>query len=103
LLRLIRHTVHAQLIVGTKTGYETVTINRGKLESVSATSITLKRPDGPTVIESIGSSTRFRGLKESKLAAGDRVVTVQVGGATVLIGALPPKAAAGGSTSGTKA
>jgi hypothetical protein len=100
LLRLLRHTVHAQLIVGTKHGYETVILDRGTLESVSATSITIQRPDGPMVTESIGSSTRFRGLPESKLAKGDRVITAQINGiAAVVVGALPPKPAAGGTSS----
>jgi hypothetical protein len=92
--RLVRHTVHAQLVVKTKNGYETVIVNRGTLESVSATSLTLKRPDGLVITTHISSSTRFRGVSESKLAAGDRVVTVQIGGADVLVGALPPKASA---------
>jgi len=99
LLRLIRHTVHAQLIVGTKHGYETVILDRGTLESVSATSITLKRPDGPMVTEAIGSKTRFRGLPEAQLAKGDRVIAAQINGTAVVIGALPPKPDAGGTSS----
>jgi hypothetical protein len=91
LVRLARHTVHAQLIVKTKNGYETVIVNKGTLEKVSATSITLKRPDGPVITTYISSSTRFRGLPESELAAGDRVVTVQIGRTDILVGALPPK------------
>jgi len=99
LLRLLRHTVHAQLIVRTKHGYETVILDRGTLESVSATSITIHRPDGPMVTESISASTRFRGLPESKLAKGDRVVTAQINGTAVVVGALPPKPAGGGTSS----
>jgi hypothetical protein len=98
-LRLIRHTVHAQLIVRTKHGYETVTIDRGTLETVSTTSITIKRPDGPVVSAAISTSTRFRGLAESRLGTGDRVLLVQTGGTAVLIGALPPKTSATVSSS----
>ncbi|HLN05479.1 MAG TPA: hypothetical protein VK217_04330 [Acidimicrobiales bacterium] len=103
LLGLFRHTVHAELIVGTKYGYETVIIDRGTLDTVSSTSITITRPDGPMVTASIGTSTRFRGLLESKLAAGDRVVLVQIGGRAVLVGALPPVPSASASSGASAA
>ena len=92
--KLVRHTVHANLIVKTPSGFKTVDIDRGKLTSVSSTAISLTRPDGPTVSATITSSTKFIGLPESKLAAGDGVVVVQTGGNAVLIGARLPKATA---------
>lgn len=95
LRQLLRRTVHAQLVVRTKTGWETLDIDRGSLQSVSMTSITIKRPDGPTVTASVSSSTRFRGLPESGLARGDRVILVQTGGTAVVVGARAPRAATG--------
>lgn len=92
--KLVRHTVHADLIVKTPTGFKTVDIDRGKLTSVSSTSISLTRPDGPSVTATITSSTKFIGIPESKLAAGDRVLVVQTGGNAVLVGARLPKASA---------
>ncbi|MGH9170028.1 MAG: hypothetical protein ACRD0Z_04040 [Acidimicrobiales bacterium] len=94
--RLARHTVHATLIVHTGHGYQTIDIDRGTLSTDSSNSISIVRPDGPPVSATITSSTKFRGLAESKLAKDDRVVLVQGSGhKAIVVWARPPAAAKG--------
>ncbi len=100
---LVRRTVHAELVVRTRRGFETIDIDRGTLTNVSATSISIVRPDGPTVTATISSSTAFRGLPESSLAKGDRVVVVQHAGTALLIGARRPAAITGATSSASGA
>jgi hypothetical protein len=88
---LVRHTVHAQLIVHTKSGYQTIEIDKGKLVSDSATTITIVRPDGPTVSATVTSSTKFYGLKESQLAPGDGVALVQGAGKAIFVASRTPR------------
>ena len=88
---LLRHTIHADLIVRTKSGFRTLEIDRGKLTTVSSGTIQITRPDHVAVSAAITSSTRFFGLQESQLAKGDRVIVIQSGGDALDIGALPPR------------
>ena len=88
--RLIRHTIHAQLIVHTKKGFETIDIDKGKLTTDSSTTITITRADGASVSATITSSTKFVGLKESKLGTGDGVILVQHGGDALYVAARAP-------------
>jgi hypothetical protein len=90
---LARHTVHAQLVVDTKKGYVTIDIDRGKLTTASSSTITIKRPDGPSVSATITSKTKFIGLTESQLAPGDGVVLVQHGGYALYVAARAPTSA----------
>lgn len=83
--RLARRAVHAEVIVKTKTGYKTYDIDRGTLNSVSTSSISITRPDGPTVTANVNGQTKFRGKSESQLAKGDEVVVVQTGGTAVSV------------------
>jgi hypothetical protein len=102
LRRLLGRTDHASLTVRGKGGsWVTVTLDRGTVKSISATSITIVRPDGGTVTAPITSSTKFRRATESSLAAGDKVVVVQEAGTTrFVIGLGKP---AGGSSAGAPA
>ena len=84
LIRLARHTVHAQLIVDTKKGFETIDIDKGKLVSDSSGTITIMRLDGPSVSATVTSSTRFFGIQPAKLVAGDRVLLVSGSGGHAL-------------------
>jgi hypothetical protein len=79
--RLLRRSVHASFVVkeGSK-GYVTVTLDKGKVQSVSTTSITVLRADGVTVTTGVTSTTKFLRTTESTLTAGERVVLVEVGG-----------------------
>lgn len=90
---LARHTIHAQLIVHTKKGFETIDIDRGKLKTDSSTTITIVRADHANVSATITSSTKFLGLKESQLATGDGVVLVQHGGYALYVAARAPATA----------
>jgi len=87
---LARHTVHAELIVHTSSGYKTVDVDRGKLTAGNTKVLTIQRPDGPSVSADITSSTKFRGLPESKLRKGDTVVIVQTGGNAIVVWSRPP-------------
>ena len=87
---LARHTVHAQLIVSTKNGYKTIEIDKGKLQSVSSATITIVRPDGPSVSATLTSTTKYFGLKESQLAPGDGVVLVQGAGNALYVASRAP-------------
>jgi hypothetical protein len=82
LRRLLGRAVHATFVIPTKSGNVTVTLDRGAIQSISSTSITILRKDGVTVTDPISSSTKFLRASESSLAAGDHVVLVQVGGTT---------------------
>lgn len=91
LRRLLRRGVHADIIVRTPSGYKTIQIDRGTLDSASSTSISLTRPDGPIVSAAVTSTTRFVGIAESQLTKGDRVIVVQTGGDAVVVRARPPR------------
>ena len=87
---LVRHTVHAQLVVDTPKGFRTLTIDKGKLTSASSTTVTIKRPDGPSVSATITPTTKFIGLTESQLATGDGAIIVQHGGYALYVAARAP-------------
>ncbi len=55
---LVRRAVHVDAVVRMKTGFVTVSIDRGKVTSVSPTSITLQEADGQSVTDSVTSTTR---------------------------------------------
>jgi hypothetical protein len=90
---LARHTVHAQLVVDTKKGYVTIDIDRGKLTTASSSTISIKRPDGPSVSATVTPKTKFIGLSESQLAPGDGVVLVQHAGYALYVAARAPTSA----------
>jgi hypothetical protein len=59
---ILRRTDHATFEVKVKGQWVTYTLDRGKVSSVSPTSITLARPDGQSVTEAITSTTKYRGV-----------------------------------------
>jgi hypothetical protein len=81
-VRLLRRSVHASFVVkdGKSGAYVTVTLDRGKLQSVSSTSISILRADGVTVTEPVNSSTHFVRTTEATLTPGARVVLVGING-----------------------
>lgn len=94
-LRLLRHTVHAQFLVRTKGGtLQTVDYDRGVLRSVTSSDIVIAPADAPstTLSAAVTSTTRFRGLSESQLQPGDLVALVYHDGNAVLVGARVPRA-----------
>lgn len=82
---LERRTVQANVVVATKTGFATVTINRGFVQSVSAQQLTIregtKKATYKTVTLTIPSNAKVRDNRQastlSALTAGQRVAVVQ--------------------------
>lgn len=101
LRRLLARSDHASLQVKIKGTWQTVTLDRGTIKSISSTSITILRPDGVTVTAPLSSSTKFLRAPESSLGNGDHLVVVQVGSSTRWVVAL--KKAAGGTGSSAAA
>jgi hypothetical protein len=62
--------------------------DRGSVTAASATSVTLKRADGPSVTKSISADTKLRG----KLAVGGKAAVFSKGSAATAILAAGPKA-----------
>ena len=95
LLRPLRRVVHGDLIVRTKTGFENVTVDRGKVTASSASSITIERPDGVSVTKTVTADTKFRGIHSADQLAHDKgALVVSKGDTAVLIGQRPGDAPA---------
>jgi len=75
---------HAELIVpkrGAEGTWETIVVDRGKVTAASAESVSLQRPDGPTVSVRVVAGTKVRGAASAaELATGRQVVVVSAGG-----------------------
>ena len=83
---LLRRVEHGDLTVKTKNGVEQVTLDRGTVTAVSATSITIRRPDGVAVTKTIDASTRFRGIDSAAdIQAGKPAIVVSKGDSAVVI------------------
>jgi hypothetical protein len=83
-----RRSVHGDVIVKDKSGqYVTVTFDRGTVTAASATSITLTRPDGPTVTLTVNADTKVHGpASAAAVATGkDAVVISRSGTATQIL------------------
>ncbi len=76
--KLLRSAVSAQITMHTKNGDKVIDLDRGKIASLSAGSITLQRADGVTVTASISQSTREPGRQN--LSVGSQVILVEVSG-----------------------
>ncbi len=61
-LGLLRRADHGDLEVRIGGQWQTVTFDRGRATSVSATSITVQRPDGQSVTLAITPATKFAGV-----------------------------------------
>lgn len=59
---LYARTDHATVEVKRKGQWVTYDLDRGTVTAVSATSITLARPDGQSVTEAINSETKYKGV-----------------------------------------
>jgi hypothetical protein len=78
---LRRRTVHGDLTVRTKEGFQRVAVDRGRLTSVDGATLTVARPDGPVVTFTIDDQTRFRGVESAEqLRTGKPVFVVSVAG-----------------------
>lgn len=97
--RLIRRTVHGDLVVATKQGFVTVTFDRGKVASVSGQQLTItegtKRAAYKTVTLTIPASARVRDDRQkaalSELKSGQRVIVIQAPKRTIVIAHTPAR------------
>lgn len=80
----IGRAAHAEVIVpkkGVEGQWETVQVDRGKITAASAASLSVQRPDGPTVTVTVVPGTKVRGAATAAdLAVGREVVVVSAGG-----------------------
>jgi len=84
-MRWVRRAVHAQLVVPTKQGFVNVTVDRGTVDSVSGSQLTVtegtRRQTYKTVTLSIPSAAKVRDNRQtaslSSLRKGQRVIVVQ--------------------------
>jgi hypothetical protein len=82
---LLQRAEHAEMIVRTKSGFQTIDIDRGTIGSISSTSISLTRPDGVVVTATISSTTKFAGLTQAQVAVGDKAAVIQSSGTAISI------------------
>lgn len=95
---LLQRADHATVELKVKGQWVTYTLDRGRVTAVSPTSITLARPDGQTVTETINSATRYSGVtSESAVQLQRPAVVVSDGGTALRIhqGQIPAGQAAG--------
>ncbi len=85
---IARRSVHGDVVVKDKDGqYVTVTFDRGTVTAASATSITLTRPDGPSVTLTVNADTKVHGPASAAavVAGKDAVVVSRSGTATQIL------------------
>lgn len=78
----LHHAIHGDLLVPNQArdGFENVTFDRGEVTAVSASSITVKRPDGQSVTKAIDANTKFRGANSaSEVQTGKPAMVVSKG------------------------
>ena len=99
LARLARRAVHGDLKVKTKNGYQTVTFDRGKVGTASASSITVNRPDGVSVTETLTPSTKYFGISGANaIISGKGAVVISQNGTALAVAQRPDSAGTSGST-----
>ena len=77
---VMKGAIHGDLLVRDRDGStRTVTFDRGKVTSVSASAITIERPDGVSVTKDVTDQTVFKGTPREQLAAGAPVIVVSEG------------------------
>jgi len=77
---VLRGAIHGDLLVRDENGStRTVTFDRGKVTAISATSITIERPDGVSVTKNLTDQTVFTGTPRDQLQPGAGVIVVSSG------------------------
>ena len=77
---VLRGAIHGDLLVRDKDGStHTVNFDRGKVGSISASAITVQRPDGVTVTDDLNDQTAFNGLPKDQVQSGTPVIVVADG------------------------
>ena len=95
--RLIRHVVHGQIVVATPQGFQTITFDRGWVQSVSGQQLSLregtKRASYRTVTLTIPSTARVRDDGQlaslSHVRTGQRALVVQAPARTFVFAHTP--------------
>lgn len=96
---LLRRADHATVELKVKGQWVTYTLDRGTVTAVSPTSITLARPDGQSVTETLTSQTRYRGVtSEAAIRTGRPALVVSEDGSALRVRQAP---AGEGTTSAT--
>jgi hypothetical protein len=96
---LLARTDHATIELRRHGSWVTIDLDRGKVAAVSASSITLDRPDGQSVTLAITPTTRFRGVSGPGAVVTDQRATVVSENGSALWVAQHPKTASTGTTS----
>ncbi|HVW35429.1 MAG TPA: hypothetical protein VHL53_23055, partial [Acidimicrobiia bacterium] len=77
---ILKGAIHGDLLVRAKDGStRTVTFDRGTVATISASSITVQRPDGVSVTDDLNDQTVFNGTPKDQLSAGTPVIVVADG------------------------
>jgi hypothetical protein len=77
---MLKGAIHGDLLVRNRDGStKTVTFDRGKISAISASAITIERPDGASVSKDINDQTVFNGTDRDKLTSGMPVIVVSEG------------------------
>ena len=77
---ILKGAIHGDLLVRSQDGStHTVTFDRGKVSSVSASSITIQRPDGVSVTDDVTDQTVFNGIPRDQLQSGTPAIVVSEG------------------------
>src|SRR3954451_2423912 len=83
----LRRVVHGDLIVRGKDGFQNVTYDRGKEDSVSNNTLTITRPDNKQVSVKLTPDTKFRGVKDaSQLQTGKQTLVLSKDGNALMVG-----------------
>ncbi len=77
LMKFLKGTFRAKLMVETPDGIKAVRIDRGEVVSVSDTEIEIEESDGRIVTVTIDEDTRFLGKKSGELNAGDKIQSIR--------------------------
>jgi len=89
---LLERTDHATVEVKVKGKWVTIELDRGKVTSVSSSSIVLHLPDGSSVTETITSSTKFTGITgASSIRPNVRATVISENGDALRIAQKPLK------------
>jgi hypothetical protein len=77
---ILKGAIHGDLLVRGKDGStHTVTFDRGKVSSLSASSITIQRPDGVSVTDDLTDQTVFNGMTRDQIKTGTPAIVVSEG------------------------
>jgi hypothetical protein len=88
----LAHAIHGDLLVKTKDGkFETVTLDKGVVESKGDNSLTLKRDDGKTVTLRVNDDTTYKGVDSfAAVVVGKPAIVISKDGTARHVGQRAP-------------